>query len=159
MPRSSSRNGSDASMAKRNWPAWRRSSSPIAFSMARRAAGGNARLTDQWSVKRCRNQRLKSTVVSPAAGGAASAEAASSTAEAAAAPAETASTEAASSGPSSAWPAAAGPTAATAAQSLDERDDESDQPPDDLEREHAPSQPADAAHDPSAHPAADDAAS
>src|SRR5712671_3329860 len=59
-PRKSSPNGSEASTAKRNCPAWRRSSSPIAFSIVRMATDGSARLTAQWSVNRCRSSRLVS---------------------------------------------------------------------------------------------------
>src|SRR5437899_1745978 len=110
--------------------------------MARRAAGGSARLTDQWSVNRCRNQRFQVVIASPAPGGAATAE--------------TASTETTSARPAAAGPAR--PPAAATAHSVDERDDESDQPPDDREREHAGGQPNDGAYDPAGNPGPDDAA-
>src|SRR5712671_5861813 len=149
-PRKMSPNGSEASTAKRSCPAWRRSSSPMAFSMARKAARGSERLTDRWSVNRCRAKRLK-FIVSPTAGGAASAESAAASAEpAATAKAPTAET--------SAGPAAARPPAAAVAQSVDERDDKSDQPPDDREREHARRYPDDGADDPSGNSGSDDTA-
>src|SRR6266853_1285413 len=114
--------------------------------MARIAAGGNARLIDPWSVNRCRNQRFQVVIASPASGGAATAESTATPAKAAA-PAESASTETASARPAAAGPAR--PPAAAAAHSVDERDDESDQPADDREREHARGQPDDGAYDPS----------
>src|SRR5258708_6937813 len=121
--------------------------------MARIAAGGNARLTDPWSVNRCRNQRFQVVIASPASGGAATAESTATPAKAAA-PAESASTETASARPAAAGPAR--PPAAAAAHSVDERDDESDQPADDREREHARGQPDDGAYDPSGNSGPDD---
>src|SRR5437667_1677207 len=125
--------------------------------MARIASGGNARLTDQWSVNRCPSQRPKSIVVSPASGGTASAESAAASAESAAA-AEAAAAEAAAARPSSAGPTAASPIAATAARSADKRDDKSDQPPDDCERDYGRGQPNNGAYDPSGNSGPHDAA-
>src|SRR5256712_11012140 len=122
--------------------------------MARRTELGNARFTTQWSVSRCRTQRFQVVIASPASGGAAAAESTATPAEAAA-PAEAASTETAPARPA-AGPAR--PPAAAAAHSIDERDDESDQPPDDREREHARGQPNNGAYDPAGNAGPDDAA-
>src|SRR5712671_3019251 len=154
-PRKSSPNGSEASTAKRNCPAWRRSSSPIAFSIVRMATDGSARLTDQWSVNRCRNQRFQAIIVSPAPGGAASAEPTAAAAEPA--PAETSAAEAASARPAAAGPSPARPAAATA-HSVDERDDKADQPPEDRKHERARHGPDDRADDRAGDPSSDDSA-
>src|SRR5258708_12506085 len=94
--------------------------------MARIAAGGNARLTDPWSVNRCRNQRFQVVIASPASGGAATAESTATPAKAAA-PAESASTETASARPAAAGPAR--PPPAATAHSVDEPHYESAPPP------------------------------